>query len=82
MIERDGDTYVGLWESNDDREWYKFIHVGVTDEGRFSPYVPYWSGFPEPEFGHIPTWEFPRSGTLKQAIAVCETYLAKDHQDW
>ncbi len=74
-------TFVGRWYSDDNRDPYKYIHVAVTDDGRFCPYVPYWSGFPGgPEFGYPST--FPKRASLKEAIAYCETYLAKDEKDW
>jgi hypothetical protein len=76
-----GVTWVGSWESDDDREEYKYIRVDVTDDGRFCPWVPYWWGaLGGPDFGHPST--FPRCGTLKDAIAFCETYLAKHEKDW
>jgi hypothetical protein len=80
-VDRAGVAFVGRWYNDDDRDPYKYISVWVTNEGRFRPYVPYWSGFPGgPEFGH-PS-DFPRRGTLKKAIAYCERYLAKDEKDW
>jgi hypothetical protein len=79
-VQRSGETFVGRWYSDDDRDLYKYIHVSVTDDRRFCPYIPFWSGFREPEFGYPST--FPRWGTLKEAIAYCETYLAKNEQDW
>jgi hypothetical protein len=61
-----GDTYVGWWASDDDRDPYKDIRAG--------------QGFRGPEFGHPST--FPRRRPLKEAIAFSETYLAKDARYW
>ncbi len=72
-------TFVGAWETDDDREDYKYICVHVTHDGRFCPLVPYLHTR-TPEFGH--SSDFPKRATLKEAIAFCETYLAKDTRDW
>jgi hypothetical protein len=80
QLQRRGVTFVGGWYSDDDRDPQKYICVSVTDDGRFCPLVPYWSGFPGPEFGHPST--FPIGATLMEAIAFCETYLAKKEVDW
>jgi hypothetical protein len=73
-------TFIGWWIHDDDRPWYRWIRIAAAADGRFCPYVPYWSGFREPEFGTPST--FPRVGTLKDAAALCETYLLKDEKDW
>jgi hypothetical protein len=77
----DRGALIGWWTHDDDRDLYKAIKIRAMADQSYQPYVPYWSGFPGgPEFGH-PS-DFPRRGTLKEAIAYCETYLAKDEKDW
>lgn len=75
-----GRDFRGSWNSDDARDYYRYISVAVTDGGRFCPCVPCRSGFGEPEFDYDPT--FPWHGTLKEAIALCESYLAKNCGDW
>ena len=75
-----GSTAVGKWETDDTRNWYETIGVYVLSDGSVCPHVPYWHGFREPEFGC--PHPFPETGTLEDAIALCETYLAKDMRDW
>ena len=77
---RAGITAVGKWTPNDAREWYSSICVYVLSDDRVYPMVPYWHGFREPEFGC--PHPYPEVGTLEDAIALCETYLAKDALNW
>lgn len=54
---------VGRWESDDDRRTIVYVYKNRT----FHACVPYWSGFPEPEYGCIGiVW------TLRGARKACE----------
>jgi hypothetical protein len=74
--------FIGWWVQDDDREWYEGIRIARATFRRYYPQVPYWDGydFSAPAFGNPSS--FPRWGSLKRAIADCETYLAKNEQDW
>jgi hypothetical protein len=74
-------SYAGSWCHDDDRELRGFIGISVTSGGRFEPVVPYWDGTGSYPCAGTPS-DFPREGTLEDAIALCEQYLAKDPSNW
>ena len=76
-----GETIVGGWRHDDDRELRDYIGITVTAEGRFYPRVGYWDGTSAGLSVGTPS-SFPRAGTLQDAIALCESYLARDPLDW
>jgi hypothetical protein len=76
-----GEAIVGGWRHNDDRDLRDYIGITVTAEGRFRPHVGYWDGTSIGLSSGSPS-SFPRTGTLEDAIALCERYLARDPLEW
>lgn len=72
-------TTVGSWRHDDDRELRDHIGIEVTAEGRAYPHLPYWDGT---SYGPWSQCIDTPCETLEDAIALCESYLARDPLDW